>query len=54
MEQPAKIQLSAVLVPAYLVGRDVRIVLIERGAGGVHGGQIAFPGGKPESSAKRA
>src|SRR5512145_119484 len=38
---------SAALVPVYR-DRDghVRLVLIRRGAGGVHGGHLAFPGGK--------
>jgi 8-oxo-dGTP pyrophosphatase MutT (NUDIX family) len=38
---------SAALVPVYR-GRDgqVRLVLIRRGQGGVHGGHLAFPGGK--------
>jgi 8-oxo-dGTP pyrophosphatase MutT (NUDIX family) len=40
---------SAVLIPVY---RDasgaLRLVLIRRGAGGSHGGQLAFPGGKKE------
>lgn len=40
---------AAVLVPVYR-GADgaLRIVLIERSQFGPHGGQIAFPGGKPE------
>jgi 8-oxo-dGTP pyrophosphatase MutT (NUDIX family) len=41
---------SAVLVPFY---RDAsgapRLVFIRRSAGGVHGGQLAFPGGKLEA-----
>ncbi len=41
-------KLSAVLIPVYRDADDVRIVLIERGAGGMHGGQVALPGGKPE------
>lgn len=38
---------SAVLIPVYRsrVG-ELRIVMILRNPGGVHGGQIAFPGGK--------
>ena len=48
MTQPASTKPSAVLIPAYKEGDDVRIVLVERGAGGIHGGQIALPGGKPE------
>lgn len=41
---------SAVLAPVY---RDsagaLRLVFIRRSAGGVHGGQLAFPGGKVEA-----
>ncbi len=40
---------SAVLVPLH---RDaagaLRLVVIRRAAGGIHGGQLGFPGGKPE------
>jgi 8-oxo-dGTP pyrophosphatase MutT (NUDIX family) len=40
---------AAVLVPLF---RDehgaLRLVLVRRAEGGVHGGQLAFPGGKPE------
>lgn len=42
---------SAVLVPVY---RDeegaVRLVLVRRALGGIHGGQLAFPGGMREPS----
>jgi 8-oxo-dGTP pyrophosphatase MutT (NUDIX family) len=40
---------AAVLVPVYrdLAG-DLRLVLIRRAEGGVHGGQIAFPGGRSD------
>ena len=35
------------LVPLYRDSEgDLRIVLIRRGEGGLHGGQLAFPGGK--------
>ena len=40
---------AAVLIPLYRhpeVG--LRLVLVRRSEGGVHGGQLAFPGGKPE------
>jgi 8-oxo-dGTP pyrophosphatase MutT (NUDIX family) len=42
---------AAVLVPLYRRASDasLRCVLLRRAEGGVHGGQIAFPGGKPES-----
>ncbi len=41
---------AAVLVPAYRRAHDgaLTLVFVRRSAGGVHGGQIAFPGGKPE------
>ena len=38
---------SAALIPLYRdANGDVRLVLIRRGAGGIHGGHLAFPGGK--------
>jgi len=38
---------AAVLAPVYRdVRGDLRIVLVRRTAGGVHGGQIALPGGR--------
>jgi 8-oxo-dGTP pyrophosphatase MutT (NUDIX family) len=38
---------AAVLVPVYRdEAGDLRVVLIRRTEGGVHGGQIAFPGGR--------
>ncbi|MDH3442787.1 MAG: CoA pyrophosphatase [Deltaproteobacteria bacterium] len=38
---------AAVLVPVYRSrDGDLRIVMILRNPGGVHGGQVAFPGGK--------
>jgi 8-oxo-dGTP pyrophosphatase MutT (NUDIX family) len=41
---------SAVMIPVYRtqIG-ELHIVMIRRNAGGVHGGQIAFPGGKHDS-----
>lgn len=43
-------QPAAVLVPVFRgPRRELRIVLIRRTARGIHGGQIAFPGGRPES-----
>jgi 8-oxo-dGTP pyrophosphatase MutT (NUDIX family) len=42
---------SAVLAPAYRDPRgDVRLVFIRRSPHGIHGGQIAFPGGRREAS----
>jgi 8-oxo-dGTP pyrophosphatase MutT (NUDIX family) len=38
----------AVLIPVYAQQGRMRIVLVERGAGGVHGGQVSLPGGKWE------
>ncbi len=42
---------SAVLVPIYrsATGR-LKMVIIRRSAGGVHGGQLAFPGGKHDKA----
>ncbi|HET8607997.1 MAG TPA: CoA pyrophosphatase [Gaiellaceae bacterium] len=40
---------SAVLVPVYRdEAGELRVVLVVRGAHGVHGGQLGFPGGKAE------
>lgn len=40
---------SAVLVPVFRgAGGELRLVLVRRGDQGVHGGQLAFPGGKSE------
>ena len=40
---------SAVLIPVYRdISGGLRLVLIRRGPGGSHGGQLAFPGGKRE------
>ncbi len=49
MTQPAQnaAQDAAVLVPVFRGNdSDIRIVLVRRTEGGIHGGQIAFPGGK--------
>lgn len=40
------IQEAAVLVPVYRHDDELYLVLIRRSEGGIHGGQIAFPGGK--------
>jgi 8-oxo-dGTP pyrophosphatase MutT (NUDIX family) len=38
---------AAVLVPLYKGSQgDLRVVIVRRTEGGVHGGQLAFPGGK--------
>jgi 8-oxo-dGTP pyrophosphatase MutT (NUDIX family) len=40
---------SAVVIPVYRDDNgDLRIVLVVRGVGGIHGGQLALPGGKSE------
>ena len=40
-------QEAAVLVPVYRhEDGNLRMILVRRGEGGVHGGQLAFPGGK--------
>ena len=42
-------QQAAVLVPVFRDAEgDLRLVLVRRGEGGLHGGQLAFPGGKPD------
>ena len=44
-----RITKSAVLVPLYRGGEgEIRLILILRSDGPVHGGQLAFPGGKQE------
>ncbi|MBM3677990.1 MAG: CoA pyrophosphatase [Actinobacteria bacterium] len=41
--------IAAVLVPVFAdVSGELRVVLVERGDRGVHGGQLGLPGGKPE------
>lgn len=41
---------AAVLVPVFRDRvNELRVVLIRRSAHGIHGGQIAFPGGRPEA-----
>jgi len=40
---------AAVLIPLFRDEEgDIRLVLVRRGPGGVHGGQLAFPGGNRE------
>jgi 8-oxo-dGTP pyrophosphatase MutT (NUDIX family) len=42
---------AAVLIPVYRSGDgELRIVMVLRTPGGVHGGQVAFPGGKRDHS----
>ena len=56
-EERTPLRASAVLVPVYRdAGGALRIVLVVRTHGGVHGGQIAFPGGKrdPDDASLRA
>jgi 8-oxo-dGTP pyrophosphatase MutT (NUDIX family) len=41
---------AAVLVPLFRDAEGaLRLVLVRRAEGGIHGGQLAFPGGKPEA-----
>jgi len=47
MQVPANLRESAVLVPVFRAANgELRVVLVRRGDFGVHGGQLAFPGGK--------
>lgn len=47
----SSLQDAAILVPVYRSGDgELRIVMVLRSDGGVHGGQIAFPGGKRDDS----
>jgi 8-oxo-dGTP pyrophosphatase MutT (NUDIX family) len=42
---------AAVLVPVFRdEARELRIVLVLRGAGGIHGGQVGLPGGRWEET----
>jgi len=42
---------AAVLVPVYRSGHgELRVVMVLRSDGGVHGGQLAFPGGKRDQN----
>jgi 8-oxo-dGTP pyrophosphatase MutT (NUDIX family) len=46
---------AAVLVPVYRdAAGELRVVLVRRTAGGVHGGQLAFPGGMREAADESA
>ncbi|WP_426492931.1 NUDIX hydrolase [Hymenobacter sp. 102] len=46
---PTKLRDSAVLVPVFRdAANELHVVMVRRAAFGVHGGQLAFPGGKPE------
>ena len=47
MAQQSLMQDAAVVVPVYRSGDGaLRVVMVLRSDGGVHGGQLAFPGGK--------
>ncbi len=37
---------AAVLVPVFRRDGDLRLIVVRRAEGGIHGGQLAFPGGK--------
>jgi 8-oxo-dGTP pyrophosphatase MutT (NUDIX family) len=46
-----ELQDAAVLVPLFRDDRGaLRLVLVRRGEGGIHGGQLAFPGGRREAA----
>ncbi|OWP63870.1 hypothetical protein CDA63_06565 [Hymenobacter amundsenii] len=46
---PQNLRDSAVLVPVFRdADGELQLVMVRRTAFGVHGGQLAFPGGKPE------
>jgi len=47
MDSPITLRESAVLIPVFRnAAGEATLVLVRRGAHGVHGGQLAFPGGK--------
>ena len=49
MNPPAVLRESAVLIPVFRnAAGEATLVLVRRGDHGVHGGQLAFPGGKRE------
>lgn len=51
MPAPRELVDAAVLVPVYRdTAGELRLVLVRRAEGGPHGGQIAFPGGKLDTS----
>jgi 8-oxo-dGTP pyrophosphatase MutT (NUDIX family) len=46
---PARRTTSAVLAPVFRDGQgEIRVLLVQRGARGIHGGQLGLPGGKHE------
>lgn len=46
---PPNLRAAAVLVPIFRdAAGELQLVMVRRTAFGVHGGQLAFPGGKPE------
>lgn len=51
MNSTAPLINSAVLVPIYRDSENrLRLICIRRSPGGIHGGELAFPGGKHESA----
>jgi 8-oxo-dGTP pyrophosphatase MutT (NUDIX family) len=49
MNPPTTLRESAVLIPVFRnAAGEATLVLVRRGSHGVHGGQLAFPGGKRE------
>ena len=47
---------AAVLVPVFRRDDELRLIVVRRAEGGLHGGQLAFPGGKrePQDASLRA
>lgn len=48
MTGPAQLQDAAVLVPVFRRTGRLMLLIVRRTDFGVHGGQLAFPGGKPQ------
>lgn len=49
-KSPPELQDAAVLVPVFRGAEgNLRLVIVRRTDHGVHGGQLAFPGGKPDA-----
>ena len=50
---PTNLRDAAVLVPIFRDDAgELHVVLVRRSGFGIHGGQLAFPGGKPEPFAR--
>jgi 8-oxo-dGTP pyrophosphatase MutT (NUDIX family) len=48
MTERPQLQDSAVLVPVFRRGGRITLLIVRRTDFGIHGGQLAFPGGKPQ------